>query len=71
MVSGTLLLDGKVDDNGRAEPGHGPKVLVDKRQTMYSFAGDVFAMIVSAAAVCCAAWLSLSRTGKKQKEVHR
>ena len=50
MVSGTLLLDGKCDDKGRCLPGHGPKILVDRRVSIYSLIGDSFAAVVFMAA---------------------
>ncbi len=51
MVHGTLLLDGAKKHDREYLPGHGPKVLVDSRVTPYSRAGDVFAVLVCAAAV--------------------
>ncbi len=56
MVRGTLLLDGKENDE-HGDPVRGPKVLVDSRVSMYSLIGDVFAQAVSAAAGVMAIWL--------------
>ena len=43
---GTLVLDGRTDGQGAYLQGHGPKVLVDGRVSLYSLWGDVFAWIV-------------------------
>lgn len=51
MVSGTLLL-GAGEADARSQ--RGPPVLVDRRVSVYSLAGDVFALVVSAAAVVLA-----------------
>ncbi len=65
MVSGTLRLDGQ-DING-----HGPKILVDHRVTMYSLAGDLFAMLVSSVALVCIVWLRLTGSSKKLKKANQ
>ncbi len=65
MVSGTLRLDGQ-DING-----HGPKILVDDRVTMYSLAGDLFAISVSLVALGCIVWLRLTGSTKKQKKTNQ
>jgi apolipoprotein N-acyltransferase len=54
MISGTLLLDGGRGDAIEYLPGHGPKVLVDRRASWYSLVGDAFALAVVLAA---AAWV--------------
>ncbi len=65
MVSGTLRLD------GQDIQGHGPKILVDDRVTMYSLTGDLFAMSVSSVAVICIVWLRLAGSGKKLKKANQ
>ncbi len=71
MMTGTLLLDGAYDGHGRPLPGHGPKVLVDERVTLYSLMGDVFAQGVSLLAAAMTVWLIIaarrSRSGRKVK----
>lgn len=71
MISGTLLLDGATDQQGAYLPGHGPKVLVDERVTLYSLVGDVFACAVSLAAAAMTAWLIFAKprlpSGRKGK----
>jgi len=54
MISGTLLLDGAKSGTVEYLPGHGPKVLVDRRASWYSRVGDAFALAVVLAA---AAWV--------------
>lgn len=51
MIAGTLLLDGARRNETEYQPGHGPQLLVDRRVSLYSLIGDVFAIAVSAAAV--------------------
>lgn len=51
-VRGSLLLDGARRGDREYLPGHGARVLVDSRVSLYSRVGDCFAMVVS---VCCAA----------------
>jgi apolipoprotein N-acyltransferase len=46
MADGTLVLDGQKGRDGRYLQGHGPKVLVDRRVSLYSCWGDVFAWTV-------------------------
>ena len=55
MISGTLLLDGARGGAIEYLPGHGPKVLVDRRTSWYSLVGDGFALAVVLAA---AAWVA-------------
>ena len=50
MISGTLLLDGANGGTVEYLPGHGPKVLVDRRVSWYSRVGDIFALTVVLAA---------------------
>ena len=50
MISGTLLLDGANRGTVEYLPGHGPKVLVDRRASWYSRVGDIFALTVVLAA---------------------
>jgi len=57
MVVGTLLLDGGPGEEDARALLHGPQVLVDSRISVYSLAGDVFAMAVSVAALGLAAVL--------------
>ena len=70
MIGGTLLLDDKRDTGRRMLPGHGPKVLVDSRQSLYSLLGDLFAQVVSFAAAGTAAalmvtWFVREKKGKE------
>ncbi len=51
-IRGSLLLDGARRSDREYLPGHGPRVLVDGRVSVYSRIGDCFAQIVS---VACAA----------------
>ncbi len=51
MISGTLLLDGKASQDKENLPGHGLQVLVDRRVSLYSIAGDLFAWVVGIAAI--------------------
>jgi len=68
MISGVLLLDGKLTAAGRYAPGHGPQVLVDDRLSVYSLVGDVFAMAASAVAVVLVIvlWLGPGGAAKRQ-----
>jgi hypothetical protein len=66
MVSGTLVLDGKTGPDGKLLPGHGPKVLVDERVSLYSRLGDAFALAVSAVATAGVAWLVWQ--GRRQRK---
>ncbi len=68
MVSGTLLLDGKKRNAEEYATGHGGKVLVDRRVSVYSLVGDLFAMAMSLAGLVLAGWLVLRRNkeGKQQ-----
>jgi len=50
LISGTLILDGAVDEEGRLLSGHGPRILVDERVSLYSQIGDAFAAAVGVAA---------------------
>ncbi|HUU58578.1 MAG TPA: apolipoprotein N-acyltransferase [Phycisphaerae bacterium] len=50
MVAGVLLLDGG-QGGGQQSPQRGPVVLVDRRVSVYSCVGDVFAMLVSLVAI--------------------
>jgi apolipoprotein N-acyltransferase len=61
MKSGLLVLDGRRSNDSEFLPGHGPQILVDDRVTVYSLAGDVFAQLVSAAAVAVLAILILKK----------
>jgi len=61
MVPGRLLLDGGQAAHEGFRYAHGPKVLVDRRVSLYSRIGDVFAMVVAAAAVVLAGWLIFRR----------
>jgi apolipoprotein N-acyltransferase len=65
LACGTLLLDGALDQDGRIAPGHGPKLLVDDRITVYSLLGDAFAWGTCAAAAVCAGLLSRKRREEK------
>ncbi|MHC4981978.1 MAG: apolipoprotein N-acyltransferase [Planctomycetota bacterium] len=69
MVRGTLLLDGARRNDTEYLPGHGPKVLVDSRVSLYSLFGDVFAMLVSLAALAMTVYIVFSRlrAGKERK----
>ncbi len=68
LACGTLVLDGVVDNQGQPPDGHGPKVLVDDRVTVYSLVGDAFAWGVSAAAfaMCLVLWRWKHRSKKGQ-----
>ncbi|MFA6134482.1 MAG: apolipoprotein N-acyltransferase [Phycisphaerae bacterium] len=69
MVIGTLLLDGARGGDGQWLSGHGPKVLVDDRVSLYSLVGDVFAWAVSGGGCVLALWLAWKkRTEKKDKQ---
>ena len=61
MVTGTLLLDGKKRNDSQYLPGHGPRVLVDDRVSVYSLAGDAFAQVVSLAGAILVLWLLYKR----------
>lgn len=66
LACGTLLLDGGLGEDGKVAPGHGPKVLVDGRITVYSLVGDAFALgTCAAAAGMCAGLLRRKRREKK------
>jgi len=66
LACGTLVLDGAMGEDGRIAAGHGPKVLVDDRITVYSLAGDAFAWgICAAAAVLCVGLVGRGRREKK------
>jgi apolipoprotein N-acyltransferase len=71
MVAGNLLLDGSRGSDGRCAPGHGPRILVDRRTTLYSLVGDVFAVVVSAAAAASAVWLLLTRRKSRDRGIAR
>lgn len=47
MVSGTMMLDGRRGGGVEYLPGHGPKVLVDKRISWYSRVGDLFGTAIA------------------------
>ena len=66
MIAGTLLLS---DDRAAQRPHlweNGPRVLVDERQSVYSFIGDVFAMSAALAALVIAGGIVLKRLPKRQ-----
>jgi apolipoprotein N-acyltransferase len=67
MVAGTLVLDG---GEGRDSRGvqHGPLVLVDRRWSVYSRVGNVFAMLVGVAAILLTGLLARRRPGPVQGE---
>jgi apolipoprotein N-acyltransferase len=62
MVRATLLLDGTT-----APPGGGPKVLVDRRVSLYSLAGDAFASAVALTAAAMTAGLVLGKSKASRK----
>ena len=65
MIDGTLLLDG--GRQGRRENlQHGPLVLVDRRVSVYSRIGDVFALVVGLLGLVLAVWLACKRPGSPQ-----
>jgi apolipoprotein N-acyltransferase len=64
MISGTMLLDGAKGPAGHYAAGHGPQVLVDRRVSLYSQVGDVFAMVVSVVAVLAALTLGWGPAGR-------
>ncbi len=64
MVSGTLRLD------GQDIQGHGSKILVDDRISMYSLAGDIFAISVSSVALVCVVLLRLTGSSKRLKKAN-
>jgi len=66
MVPGTLLLDGARRNDVEYLPGHGPKVLVDSRVSWYSRRGNVFALVVGAAAAALAVWLAWKRPSRQE-----
>ena len=59
VVNGTLLLDGSERKNIGPLVARGPKVLVDSRISAYSRVGDIFAMLVSLAALALTARILL------------
>lgn len=69
MVAGTLLLDGLPGDDKDYKLQHGPQVLVDARLSVYSLAGDVFAVTVGLVAVAMVIMLGWRRL-KVKKEVN-
>jgi len=71
MVTGTLLLDGLRRNTGQYAPGHGPKILVDRRVSMYSLVGDIFAMVVSLAAAAMTVKLLMAGISAKKKTTER
>ena len=68
MQAGTLLLDGANRNGQEYRGGHGPKVLVDNRISVYSLTGDWFALAVGVAAVGLVLWLVWRR---KQPDVDK
>jgi apolipoprotein N-acyltransferase len=68
MIAGTLLLDGR-EGPGPGAVQHGPLVLVDRRWSVYSRVGDVFAMLVSAAAAALTVMLVWRRRSKKERQL--
>ena len=64
MATGSLVLDGARSNGKEYISGHGPKVLVDSRVSIYSLVGDVFAMLVSLAALALAAHIAFDRLRK-------
>jgi len=58
MVAGSLRLDDARRNDVEYLPGHGPKVLVDRRVSWYSRLGDLFAMVLVFAAAAVTAWLA-------------
>jgi len=69
MVSGTLVLDGRMRNDVEYQDGHGPRVELDSRTSVYSMIGDVFPLLVSAAGVALAAWLAVQGIrGRKAKK---
>jgi len=68
LVEGTLLLDGARRNPREYERGHGGKVLVDRRVSLYSRVGDVFAWAVSASAAGLIVVLALRRRGVKKRK---
>ncbi len=68
MVAGTLVLEGDRRSDGEYPPGHGPRILVDSRRTVYSQVGDVFAILVSLAGAAIAGGLVLRAYPGRKKE---
>jgi apolipoprotein N-acyltransferase len=64
LINGVLLLDGSAPAGNGTAVGHGPRVLVDERVTVYSAVGDMFAGAVSVAAVAIVLTLAFRRDGK-------
>ena len=71
MVAGALLLDGAMKDGAEFLPGHGPKLLVDNRITLYSRVGDAFAMLDSAAAIVLTVMLGRKKGHRPDKRTSR
>ncbi len=69
MAIGTLVLDG-ARSQGAYVPGHGPKVLVDRRTSLYSVTGDVFASAVALVGAVITAGILLGRpkAGRKGRQ---
>lgn len=57
MAVGSLVLDGQRQADGQYLEGHGPRVLVDNRLSVYSRVGDLFAQALALAAIGMTAWL--------------
>jgi len=53
-IPGTLLLDGAMRNDREYLSGHGPRILVDSRLSVYSRLGDAFAWVVSVAGLAMA-----------------
>ncbi|MFB3892447.1 MAG: apolipoprotein N-acyltransferase [Phycisphaerae bacterium] len=66
MVAGAMLLK----DKAAATKDHvaGPQILVDSRVSVYSLAGDIFALAVSAAAAAMCIGLALRRPGAEKRD---
>ncbi len=68
MVKATLLLSwDTVRVQDRSTPAYGPKVLVDRRISLYSLVGDAFASAVALAAAAMTAGLILSKSKASRK----
>ncbi len=61
MVQGTLLLDGKMRNDSEYAIGHGPRMMIDSRTTLYGRIGDIFGMLCAAGGLAVAAVLVVRR----------
>jgi len=71
MIPGTLLLDGTKKDNSEHGDGCGPRVLVDRRVSVYSLVGDLFALLVTGGGTLMVGALLLGKRRRNGKRKSR